>query len=135
MKNYIMINPETREVTRRYQAECPDESVWLYRDPHAAHYEVPEDIDLAYAYVDENGTVRMDHERASEDAAARSEQAWADLRTRRDDLLYKCDWTQLDDAPLSDDDKTAWRTYRQALRDLPQNTSDPNDVTWPTPPS
>ena len=30
--------------------------------------------------------------------------------------LKETDWTQLPDAPV---DKTAWATYRQALRDLP----------------
>ena len=28
----------------------------------------------------------------------------------------------------------AWKTYRQALRDLPANTSDPINPTWPTKP-
>lgn len=28
----------------------------------------------------------------------------------------------------------AWRTYRQALRDLPQQEGFPNNVTWPTKP-
>ena len=30
--------------------------------------------------------------------------------------------------------KTPWATYRQALRDLPANTSDPANPTWPTKP-
>ena len=28
----------------------------------------------------------------------------------------------------------AWKTYRQQLRDLPANTSDPTKPTWPTKP-
>lgn len=48
------------------------------------------------------------------------------MRTR---MLLDSDWTQLLDAPLSDDDKTLYRTYRQHLRDM---TDDPawlaNDV-------
>lgn len=51
-----------------------------------------------------------------------------DLRSRRDRLLFACDWTQLPDAPLSAAQKAAWRSYRQALRDLPE-TGD-----WPDPP-
>ena len=35
------------------------------------------------------------------------------------------------DVTMSD----AWKTYRQALRDLPSNTSDPANPTWPTKPS
>ncbi len=58
---------------------------------------------------------------------------WAALRMRRDALLSACDFTQLPDAPVWVD-KTAWSTYRQALRDLPATTVDPANPVWPTPP-
>ena len=61
-----------------------------------------------------------------------ADSAWRQLRWRRDGMLYDCDWTQNADAP---GDTAAWATYRQALRDLPANTSDPADVNWPTPPA
>lgn len=57
---------------------------------------------------------------------------WKALRTKRDGLLTASDWTVLSDSPTS---TAAWKTYRQALRDLPANTTDPTDVDWPTPPS
>lgn len=60
------------------------------------------------------------------------ERAWFDLRCRRQNILQKTDWTQVPDAPV---DSAAWATYRQQLRDLPANTTDPRDVTWPVPPS
>lgn len=53
-------------------------------------------------------------------------------RLQRDSLLKDSDWTQLPDAP--NDTKTAWATYRQALRDLPQQSGFPNNITWPTAP-
>lgn len=53
------------------------------------------------------------------------------LRWQRDGLLYNSDWTQSADAPV---DKEAWATYRQALRDLPANTEDPDNPVWPTQP-
>jgi hypothetical protein len=53
-------------------------------------------------------------------------------RLQRNSLLKSSDWTQLPDAP--NDTKTAWATYRQALRDLPQQQDFPNNVTWPTAP-
>lgn len=49
-----------------------------------------------------------------------------DLRSRRDDLLFTCDWTQLPDAPLTDAQKAEWRVYRQALRDVPETGIWPN---------
>ena len=45
------------------------------------------------------------------------------------------DYTQLNDAGLTDSKKAEWVTYRQTLRDLPANTSDPENPTWPTQPS
>lgn len=57
--------------------------------------------------------------------------AWAALRAERNALLPACDWTQVADAPV---DAAAWAVYRQALRDLPQNTTDPFNPIWPTPP-
>lgn len=36
-----------------------------------------------------------------------------------------CDWTQLPDARLSEEDKVAWTEYRQKLRDLPNGVTDP----------
>jgi hypothetical protein len=58
--------------------------------------------------------------------------AWQRLRSNRDNLLANSDWTVLSDSPTS---TAAWKTYRQALRDLPANTTDPLNPVWPTPPS
>lgn len=60
------------------------------------------------------------------------EQAWQELRSRRNQLLTASDWTVLSDTPTS---TAAWKTYRQALRDLPANTADPHNPVWPTPPA
>ena len=62
-------------------------------------------------------------------------QAWTALRTERNRRLAASDWTALSDAHLSQDKKDAWFTYRQSLRDLPENATDPTQVTWPVSPS
>lgn len=62
-----------------------------------------------------------------------SEVLIATLRRERNKRLTACDWTQLPDSPLTDGEKTAWRTYRQALRDMPAE-SDPANPVWPQPP-
>jgi hypothetical protein len=54
-----------------------------------------------------------------------------ELRETRTKLLAESDWMANSDVTMSD----AWRTYRQALRDLPANTSDPANPVWPTKPS
>tara|TARA_Y100000401_G_C8266195_1_gene195912 strand:+ start:354 stop:746 length:393 start_codon:yes stop_codon:yes gene_type:complete len=56
---------------------------------------------------------------------------FANLRETRNKLLLKSDWMANSDVTMSDD----WKTYRQALRDLPANTSDPSNPVWPTKPS
>ena len=35
----------------------------------------------------------------------------------------------------SDAQKTAWRQYRQSLRDIPQNANNPDNITWPIKPN
>ena len=55
-----------------------------------------------------------------------------DLRRVRNLKLQETDWMLFPDTPTITD---AWKTYRQALRDLPANTSDPSNPTWPTKPS
>lgn len=56
------------------------------------------------------------------------------VRQDRNERLADCDWTQLNDSPLSPADKTAWATYRQSLRDLPNAAGFPFTMTWPTAP-
>ena len=60
---------------------------------------------------------------------------WMKLRNERDNLLLFSDFTQLADTGLTDSKKAEWVTYRKSLRDLPANTSDPANPTWPTKPS
>ena len=56
-----------------------------------------------------------------------------DVRGNRNRLLAESDWTQNRDVVLSND--AEWKTYRQALRDLPANTTDWTNPPWPTKPS
>lgn len=59
---------------------------------------------------------------------------WAIVRSKRNALLASCDWTQIPDAQVGFDAKIAYITYRQALRDLPQDQSDPTSIVWPAKP-
>lgn len=52
--------------------------------------------------------------------------------TTKNFLLFKTDWTQLPDVDLTQEEKDAWKVFRQELRDL-----DVNRIyieTWPVPP-
>lgn len=65
-----------------------------------------------------------------------TDNAWAELRGTRDVILKSIDFMVLQDvyAGFTAQEQTDLTTYRQALRDLPANTVDPTDVTWPTKP-
>lgn len=63
---------------------------------------------------------------------------WSEIRSQRDTLIRHTDWTQLPDAPLTEQQKTEWQTYRQALRDVPINNSTATsleEVVWPAAPT
>ena len=60
---------------------------------------------------------------------AAKDSAMAQIRYQRNQLLKDCDWTQIADSTA---DKTAWATYRQALRDLPSTITEPRTFAdWP----
>lgn len=69
-------------------------------------------------------------QRAQEYAAIPVESYWQSLRAQRNQLLSETDYLALSDVTMSDQ----MRAYRQALRDLPANTSDPASPSWPTKP-
>jgi len=66
---------------------------------------------------------------------AKTQAAWTALRLKRNQLLEASDYTQLQDAHLSAEKKSAWADYRQALRDLPDEVTDPTNVDWPLDPT
>ena len=59
------------------------------------------------------------------------EWVWERLRNRRNALLSACDFRVVMDAPWP---LEPWEDYRQALRDLPDNTTDPRQAVWPVEP-
>ena len=57
------------------------------------------------------------------------------LREERDRLIGQSDWRIVKAKETSTNIPAAWKTYRQALRDLPANTTDLANPPWPTKPS
>ena len=62
---------------------------------------------------------------------------WTKVSLIRNFLLMDSDWTQLGDAPISAEEKAKWVTYRQKLRDIPQDqaTIAANSVVFPMTPT
>ena len=92
---------------------------------------VPDGLDgkpLVVSLVDDAYVLSLDVDTVS--AAA-----WTALRTERNRRLAATDWTQLADAHLSQEKKDAWAAYRQELRDLPDEVTDPLAVEWPLDPT
>lgn len=57
---------------------------------------------------------------------------WEQIRTLRNQELENSDWRAVKDRTMSQ----AWKDFRQALRDLPQDHASANDAAdnWPEPP-
>ena len=132
MENFIAIVKSTDGKLDKYQ----DFAVEADADNHVATYGgfVAPDPggSTGYWVVDaEAETVTNNQDQADADALANS---WTALRSERDALLVSSDWTQASDSPLTDEVKAEWVVYRETLRDLPANTDDPTNPTWPTPP-
>jgi hypothetical protein len=66
----------------------------------------------------------------AEIARLEAEQPWKELRQKRDRLISETDYLALSDSTLT----TEMAAYRQALRDLPANTTDPANPVWPVKP-
>ena len=84
------------------------------------------------ALTDAEQTAREAEEKTwSDEAPARR---MVDLRKQRDKLLAETDWMGNQDYSITD----AWKTYRQALRDVTSQTPSDNtlsNINWPTKPS
>jgi len=65
-------------------------------------------------------------------SAAAVEQA---ARSRRGALLASSDWIVSRSAERGEDVPATWRSYRDALRDLPSQPGWPTDITWPAAPA
>ena len=57
-----------------------------------------------------------------------------ELRQERSRRLAAVDWVVIRAFSMNTPVTDEWKTYMQALRDLPSTTEDPANVVWPTPP-
>ena len=90
-------------------------------------------------WIDSSQTKPTETEVTNKIAALDAAEAMKLLRVERDTRISKTDWRASSDLTLTD----AWKTYRQALRDITTQTPkldsfyelDLSSVTWPTEPS
>ena len=117
------------DITSALQALKPG-AEWLLRGTEYSGLE----------WMDSSQTKPTETEINSKIASLDSAEAMRLLRIERDTRIAKTDWRASSDLTLSN----AWKTYRQALRDLPASATpklnseyelDLTSVTWPTEPS
>jgi len=90
-----------------------------------------DDADYGSALYEQLNTTDLASVAAFTDAM-RDEYDAYDARLLRSQLLRSSDWTQAPDVPEAT--RNLWTTYRQALRDVPQQAGFPSTITWPTAP-
>jgi len=64
----------------------------------------------------------------------KNNEAWRKIRKERNKLLKDSDYMILADAPVDETQKQEWTTYRQVLRDIPQDYDSPDEVVYPDKP-
>ena len=67
----------------------------------------------------------------TEEATTKADEQWGRIRIERNAKLIASDWTQVADAPV---DAAEWATYRQALRNI-TNQTNPFNIVWPAVPA
>ena len=64
----------------------------------------------------------------------KNNEAWRKIRKERNKLLKDSDYIMFPDITISAEKKEEWETYRQALRDIPQDYDSPDEVVYPDKP-
>ena len=150
MKTFVIIRKSDLKVLNTYQATEADSTSrnrsYLEAEPLAAHLELPSGAKVEFirgeykvdCQISQDGddiTLSTDSTSEASFNADKNDELMEKLRIERDLRLKECDWTQLSDVNLPAQLATDYETYRQALRDLPANTSDPANPNWPVKPS
>ena len=64
----------------------------------------------------------------------KNNEAWRKIRKERNKLLKDSDYIMVSDITITTEKKEEWTTYRQVLRDIPQDYDSPDEVVYPTKP-
>ena len=109
-----------------------------------AEWNVTDDVYTGIEWLDKNQTKPTLEEVSTTVTRLNDEEPMRLLRVERDKRLAACDWVSAKATDTGVAVSDAWKTYRQALRDLPASASpklnsldelDLTSVTWPTEPS
>ena len=138
MNNYVSVVKDSLKIVDRFRGTEKDVQE---RSSALEHVIVPVHLNSHFITLTRNPTTNEIEFSADEDAInAQAQRAvdtqWFILREERDVLLKESDWiVSTPDAPFTQEKIEEWKTYRQALRDLPANTEDPSNPVWPEAPT
>lgn len=101
-------------------------------NPGEGWYAVSDDIDGKIFKLVSGAPIAMtQEEKDSYYFLLKTNYSYAALRSDRNEMLMRSDWTQLPNSGLSEAKVAEWETYRQALRDLPETMTE--DLTYTLP--
>lgn len=72
--------------------------------------------------------------KTAEELQKQNDDKTAEERIFRDRLLTMCDWIVIKSVETESPELEAWKTYRQALRDVPEQPGFPWNIDWPKTP-
>ena len=84
-----------------------------------------------YQLHTESGTLVQTIEKIPEPT---DEELAQQIRAKRNSLLSQTDYLMMPDYPISDDKRKLIEEYRHALRDIPEQSGFPRNITWPEKP-
>lgn len=138
MNSYISIVPETLEIVDRYRGLESDVAQRLQKLEHII---VPEHLDSKFVIISRNPDTneiefQLDEEALNKHNLNVMESKWILFRNERNRYIKESNWiVSVSNSPLSQEKIEEWKVYRQALRDLPANTTDPENPVWPEAPT
>lgn len=122
---------------------CSENDLLLNYDPTKESF-LQENIDGSKYYIDvltntsveipEKPNLWSDFDFTTKQWIPNEFRAKLEINQRRKKSLLASDWTQIPNNPLTLEQQAAWATYRQELRDIPQQSGYPLNVVWPVAP-
>jgi len=103
---------------------------------YATHPNVVSVDDTAGAFDADGNAVVIDESLVEAEVARLiAEQPAKEARAKRDRLLADSDWVTIRATDTGTPVPTEWQTYRQALRDITEQTGFPENIDWPQEPT
>ena len=135
--NFTIYNTITGQIIQ--SGFCLDVSIQIIPD-ECALLEI--ESDPLNQYIDNGQLINIPARPSLEHEFDYSSKSWVldinllkqNIINQRDNLLYKSDWTQLPNGPLTQQKQQQWAVYRQALRDITTQSGYPTNIIWPTEP-